>query len=119
MKWFAFALALACAHHEPTLPPPSTDEARESKEELDKQHEYFEEYMTAARQDCSKRCSLGKSVCQKARRICSIAEANAKQEDELSPYCAIAQDRCDKVDKRLSVDYVCRNRCWSAGVLSD
>ena len=119
MRWLVFAAVLGCAHHEPKLPPPSTDEAREAKEELDKQHEYYEEFMTAARENCTMRCGKGKSVCQQARRICSIAESSPKQEDELTPYCAIAQDRCDKVDKRLNADYACRMRCWSASPRGD
>lgn len=112
MRWLAFALALGCAPHEPTLPPPSSDEAREAKEELDKQHEYFEEYMTAARRDCSKRCTMANAVCEKARRVCSIAEGSPKQADELAPYCSAATARCEKADKRLRSDYC---PCWSTG----
>jgi hypothetical protein len=112
MKWLPLALVLACAHHEPQLPPPQTDEQRDAKAELDKQHEYFEEYMTAARRDCTRRCALANAVCQKARRVCSIAESSPKQENELAPYCSIAQGRCEKVDKRLRSDYC---PCWSSG----
>ena len=113
MRWFILALLLACAHSEPKLPPPETDEQRDAAEELQKQHEYFEEFMTSARQDCSKRCAMAHAVCEKSRRVCSIAEQSPKQEDALTPYCAVAQGRCDKVDKRLRGDIFCR--CWSTG----
>jgi len=119
MKWMLFALALGCAHHEPALPPPTTDETREAKEELDKQHEYYEEFMTASAANCTMRCGKGKSVCQQAGRICSIAEGSPKQSDELAPYCAVAQERCDKIEKRMRTDYACRMRCWSASPQAD
>src|SRR5215813_10718395 len=108
---FVAALWLSCAH-DPKLPPPETDEARDANDELNKQHEYFEEYMTAARRDCTRRCTLANAVCGKARRICSIAEGSPKQEDTLTPYCSVAQGRCEKADRRLRSDYC---PCWSSG----
>ena len=84
MRWFAMALLLACAHGDPKLPPPETDEQRDAAEELQKQHDYFEEFMTTGRQECSKRCTMAHAVCEKTRRICSIAEQSPKQEDALA-----------------------------------
>ena len=113
MKWVVLALLLGCAH-EPKLPPPETDEQRDAAEEVQKQHDYFEEFMTTGPQECSKRCTMAHAVCEKSRRVCSIAEQTPKQEDALGPYCAVAQARCDKVEKRLRSDIRCP-RCYSTG----
>src|SRR5262245_28050721 len=111
MRYAALLLVLSCAH-EAKLPPPDSDEAREAAEELQKQHDYFEEYMTSRRVDCTRRCTLANAVCGKARRVCSIAEGSPKQEDTLAPYCQVAQSRCDKADRRLRSEYC---PCWSTG----
>src|SRR5262249_20520114 len=111
IRWLPLALLLACAH-DPKLPPPDTDEARDAVEELEKQHDYFEGYMTTARRDCPRRCTLANAVCQKAHRVCEIAEGSPKQAETLGTYCQAAQGRCEKVNNRLRSDYC---PCWSTG----
>ncbi|HJZ85422.1 MAG TPA: hypothetical protein VKN99_09645 [Polyangia bacterium] len=109
-RWFTLALLCACAHHEPALPPPQTYEQQRAAEIERKQRDYFEEYHTAQRLDCGRRCTLAHEVCSKARRICEITEANP-QDQGLTAYCSVASNRCEKADRQLRFEC----RCWSTG----
>src|SRR5262249_9718650 len=102
-------LALLSCAHEPRLPPPANDEQRAAADLLQRQRADYEEYHTARRADCSRRCMLAERVCRSARRVCEIGEANPRDEG-LPAYCSLASRRCQRADDRLR--YECH--CWAS-----
>ena len=106
----ALLALLSCAHQGPALAPPQTPKQEEAAALEHQQRDYFEEYHTAQRRDCGRRCTLANAVCGKARRICEMAEGNP-QDDGLPAYCSLASDRCDRANRRLRTEC----RCWNTG----
>ena len=110
LRWAVWVTVLSCAHQGPTLPPPQTPKQSEAAALAQQQRDYFEEYHTTQRRDCSRRCTLAAAVCTSSRRICEMAEGNP-QDDGLPAYCALASDRCDRASRRLRAEC----RCFGTG----